>query len=178
MTDDQLIGEVLQGDQSCFARLIERHQRALLQYLWNLASSEHDCEELSQETLLRAYRNLSTFDASRSSFRTWLLTIARNLAFNHVAKRRPHLTSELPDVAVCEEPSRRLEHREWFSKLDEALGRLPWEQRSAFVLIEIQELTYAEAAVIEDVPVGTVKSRVSRAKRQIRECLTTNPKNK
>ena len=70
------------------------------------------------------------------------------------------------------------EDGDMFSKLDEALGRLPWEQRSAFVLIEIQELTYAEAAVIEDVPVGTVKSRVSRAKRQIRECLTTNPKNK
>jgi len=178
MTDDQLIAEVLRGNRSRYAELVARHQRTLLQYLWNLAPNRHDCEELAQEALLRAFRHLSGFDSSRSCFRTWLLTIARNLAFNFSAKQRPQPMSELPEAPTHDgEPSRNLEQREWFKQLDVALARLPLEQRSAFVLIEIQQLSYADAAEVEGVPLGTIKSRVSRAKQLIRESFTSRAQN-
>ena len=137
MTDDQIIAAVLSGDRHRFRGLVERHERVLLQYLHNLLPNRHDCEELAQEAFLRAYTHLSRFDASQSSFRTWLLVIARRRALNFLAKHRPVLSEQVPEQATVADPAAGLTRQEQLDAFDRALEMLPLEQRSAFVLAEI-----------------------------------------
>lgn len=172
MTDEQIIADVLAGDRHRFRMLVERHERVLLQYLHNLLPNRHDCEELAQEAFLRAFTHLASFDRALSSFRTWLLVIARRRALNVLAKHRPELSHHVPEVATEADPAARLTRHEQFEALDRALDSLPMEQRSAFVLAEIQELPYAEVAMIEGVPLGTVKSRVARARVYLRRVFS------
>ncbi|MBC7821065.1 MAG: sigma-70 family RNA polymerase sigma factor, partial [Planctomycetaceae bacterium] len=133
-----------------------------------------DAEDLVQEVFVAVFRKLDAFDAERSQFATWLLTIARNQCLNHL-KRSSLPTvfrSEFDVEARTAQPSDAVLSRELHARLDAALERLPLEQRTAFVLAEIQELPYAEIAIIEEVELGTIKSRVSRARQRLREVLS------
>jgi RNA polymerase sigma-70 factor (ECF subfamily) len=114
---------------------------------------------------------LARFDSRRASFATWLFTIARNKCFNAMKRRRPQLVQLLPERADCRTPDFCLSEKEWFEQLDAALDALPFEQEAVFVLAEIHELPLEEIGQIEGVPLGTVKSRLSRAKEKLREFL-------
>ena len=126
---------------------------------------------MSQEVFVAAFVHLDSFDVRRAKFLTWLLTIAHNRCCNRL-KRRTVEPLET-DSLICEvaSPDQVASNREVWRRLDEELERLPIEQRTAFVLAEVQEIPLAEIAVIEGVPLGTVKSRVSRAKEKLRRVL-------
>ena len=96
------------------------------------------------------------------------MVIARNKAFSAAAKMAPELVAELPEPQQESDPGAAMDAVEWRRCLDAALEQLPIAQRSAFVLAEIHELPYAEIAQIEGVELGTVKSRVARAKAALR----------
>lgn len=119
---------------------------------------------------MAAFVSLSRFDASRASFSTWLFTIARNRCINLLKKKRLHSHPELDSVADCENTDAII-NEEFMQQLDHALSVLPVEQRAAFVLSEIEELPYAEIARIEQTSLGTVKSRIHRAKKQLQSLL-------
>ena len=97
--------------------------------------------------------------------------VARNRCRNELARRRPVPLGELPDVPDLRSPERAASEAELFRQLDAALGGLPFEQRSAFVLSQMQGLSYEEVARIEGVGVGTVKSRIARAREKLRSLL-------
>jgi RNA polymerase sigma-70 factor (ECF subfamily) len=120
---------------------------------------------------LAAFRRLSSFDASRSAFSTWLFTIARNRCRNELARRRPVTAAELPEVVDAHSPEQAASEAELLRRLDSALADLPFEQRSAFLLAELQGLSYEEVARIEGVGLGTVKSRIARAREKLRLLL-------
>jgi RNA polymerase sigma-70 factor (ECF subfamily) len=122
---------------------------------------------------LAAFRHLASFDPKRSAFSTWLFTIARNRCRNELARRRPVAGTELPDVVDLRSPERAASEAELLRQLDAALDTLPFEQRSAFVLAQLQGLSYEEVGRIEDVGVGTVKSRIARAREKLR-CLLSH----
>ena len=147
-----------------------RYQRPLLTLIRNLTPPDTDHEGVAQEVFLAAFRSLASFDPKRSAFSTWLFTIARNRCRNELARRRPVVGAELPDVVDLRSPERAASEAELFRQLDAALGALPFEQRSAFVLAHLQGLSYEEVARIEGVGVGTVKSRIARAREKLR-CL-------
>lgn len=122
-------------------------------------------DDLTQETYLRAFRSLSGFEA-RASARTWLLGIARRACADHIRtlQRRRRFEAELP------EPATGPDHAGWVSAA--ALLRvLPQDRRAAFVLTQLIGLSYAEVADVEGVPVGTIRSRVARARTQLIEAL-------
>jgi RNA polymerase sigma-70 factor (ECF subfamily) len=149
------------GDRSAAAEFVRLTQPGLLRFLTVLAD-RGDVEDLAQETYLRAMPALARFDA-RSSARTWLYAIARRVAVDHVrqAQRRPR-TSPLEHV---DESRQRVP-----SQFDEAvalhdlLRTLAPDRREAFALTQLLGLSYEEAAQICDCPVGTIRSRVFRAR--------------
>lgn len=172
MSDDQeVIRRVLEGEVSSFRVLVERYQGPLFGFLGNLLPGAADREDIAQEVFLAAYRNLGAYRPETAGFSTWLLTIARNKCLNLLQRRRPRLLAELPEQAHARTPDAALAEKELFCALDAALSALPFEQKSAFVLAEFEQLSYEEIARIEAVPVGTIKSRVARARDKLRSLL-------
>lgn len=172
MSDDvSTISRVLTGDAGAFRELVERHERRVYGFAWQLLRDAGEAEDVAQEVFVAAYRKLGEFEASRAQFSTWLLTLTRNRCCNVLRgrERRERIERQVsrplpaPEVAPAD--------GEVWQELDRALERLPLEQRTAFVLAELQDLPYAEIAAIEGVEIGTVKSRVSRARERLREAL-------
>lgn len=171
MNDDlHAIQSVLAGDVESFRQLVERYQRPLLSLIRNLTPPDADHEGVAQDVFLASYRSLASFDPTRSAFSTWLFTIARNRCRNELARRRPEAVRNLPDVVDRRSPAQAAEAAELSHRLAAALADLPFEQRSAFVLAQLQGLSYEEVARIEGVSVGTVRSRIARAREKLR-CL-------
>lgn len=166
------IRSVLDGDREAFRPLVDRHQRAVVAFVRGMVGQRGDADDLSQDVFLTAYRKLNLYDAKRGIWRTWLLAIARRLTVSWIRKHRHSVDSA--HVAVSPErhdPATIAMQLEWSARLDEALIALPEEQRAAFVLSEINGLPLLEIAAIEGVPVGTVKSRTSRAKESLRRAM-------
>jgi RNA polymerase sigma-70 factor (ECF subfamily) len=176
MDDDlQTIQRVLAGDIDTFRVLVERHQGPLFALVGNLVRDAADRDDIAQETFLAAYLHLGSYDPQKAKFSTWLLTIARNKCINAMTQRRPLAMEALPPRVDRRGPADRLLEREFFTQLDQALAALPFEQKTAFVLSEIEGLSHEEICQIEDVPLGTVKSRISRAKEKLRSLFSCLP---
>jgi RNA polymerase sigma-70 factor, ECF subfamily len=172
MSDDaEVIRRILTGETSSFRILVERYEKPLFCFLRNLLPNAADCEDLAQEVFLAAYCNLGSYRPEAARFSTWLFTIARNKCRNLLQKRRPVVLDELPERTDLRSPDAALEQDEFSRQLDSALAALPFEQKTAFTLAEIQELSLEEVARIEGVGVGTVKSRLSRSKEKLRAQL-------
>ena len=142
-----------------------RHTQA---EVWRFTAALVDpgaADDLTQETFLRAFRALAAFEG-RSSVRTWLLGIARRTCADHLRAviRRRRLDARLAAQAYTEIPHPDPAHR---LGADDLLNRLSEERRTAFVLTQVIGLSYAEAAEVEDVPVGTIRSRVARARDEL-----------
>jgi RNA polymerase sigma-70 factor (ECF subfamily) len=172
MDDDlQVIGRVLAGDVDSFRLLVRRYEGPVFRLARNLLPDPGDAADMAQEVFLAAYQHLASYDPRRSAFATWLLTIARNKCYGALKKRRPVARADLPEEADLRTPDRQAAEEELSRQLDAALAALPFEQQTAFVLAEIQGLSHEEIGHIEGVPVGTVKSRLSRAKEKLRSLL-------
>jgi RNA polymerase sigma-70 factor (ECF subfamily) len=142
--------------------------RATQAQVWRFVAALVDpgsADDLTQDTYLRAFRALPAFEG-RSSVRTWLLGIARRACADHLRAviRRRRLDARLARQAYTDVPHPDPAHRLGATDL---LDRLSEERRSAFVLTQVLGLSYAEAAAVEDVPVGTIRSRVARARDEL-----------
>ena len=167
----------VRGDRAALTDLIRLTQHDLQRFLSAL-TAPGDVEDLAQETYLRAVRALPQF-AGRSSVRTWLFTIARHVAADHVrrATRRPR-TATLPDWQVSADAatagsgaSRFEEHH----ALTELIRGLTADRREAFMLTQVAGLSYAEAAEICQCPIGTIRSRVARAREDLVVAMEDRP---
>lgn len=168
--DRELVRRVLAGQTDDFRLLVERHQQPIFRFAAGLLGDREEAQDVTQDTFLAAFANLSGYAASRAAFSTWLYTIARNRCINVLKRRRPVALAE-PDSIWDVTKADTLASQEISEQLDRALAALPVEQRSAFVLAEIEELAYSEIARIERTSLGTVKSRIHRAKQRLRSLL-------
>lgn len=169
--DLEAIKRVLAGDIESYRCLVDRYQRPIWTMVRNQTPLNTDHEGIAQDVFLSAYRSLASFDPKRSTFSTWLFTIARNRCRNELARRRPVVGAEFPEVVDLRSPDQAASEAELLHQLDAALDTLPFEQRSAFVLAHLQGLSYEEVGQIEGVGVGTVKSRIARAREKLRTLL-------
>ncbi len=167
----EVIQQVLEGDVDSFRLLVQRYQKPVISMINNIINDQHICEDIAQEVFLTAYKKLTSFDPARSNFSTWLFTIARNKSLNALKRKAVLSMSQLPEKADSHNPSDDLGKKEFFDKLDRILQTLPAKLKTAFVLAELEKLSYAEIAQIEGVRIGTVKSRINRAKRKLRVAL-------
>jgi RNA polymerase sigma-70 factor, ECF subfamily len=152
------------GDAAAQAAFV----RATQVDVWRFTAALVDpgsADDLTQETFLRAFRSLPSFEG-RSSVRTWLLGIARRTCADHLRAvvRRRRLDARLAAEAWTESPAPDPAHRMSTAAL---LDSLSPDRRTAFVLTQVLGLSYAEAATVEDVPVGTIRSRVARAREEL-----------
>jgi RNA polymerase sigma-70 factor (ECF subfamily) len=169
--DTDVIHQVLRGEVDSFKLLVERYYRPVIRFTKNMTNDSHICEDIAQDVFLVAYKKLHCFDPHRSNFSTWLFTIARYKTLNALKKKKPLFMSQLPQMPDSRNPSNDLSEKEFFDKLDRILQSLPARQKTAFVLAEFEKLPYARIAQIEGVRIGTIKSRISRAKRKLRSAL-------
>jgi RNA polymerase sigma-70 factor (ECF subfamily) len=156
------------GDTTAATEFIRATQRDVMRFLAPLTLAA-DVEDLTQETYLRALRRLPEF-AGRSSARTWLFAIARRVAADHVrlANRRPRVAA-VPDwqaTAEAADAAGSARFDEQYA-LTDLLAGLPADRREAFVATQVLGLSYLEAAEVCDCPVGTIRSRVARAREDL-----------
>lgn len=172
MTEDHTaIAQVLAGARDAFRTLVDRHQQRVFNLSRQLLCDPIEAEDITQEVFVAAYLNLKTFDAQRATFATWLLTITRHRCCNALRSRHRRQHRECIEPSDVDGPEVAVLHREVWQQFDLALAALPLEQRTAFALAEIHELSHAEIARIEGCKIGTVKSRISRAKTRLRNSL-------
>ncbi len=172
MPDDlEVIQHVLGGERDLVRVLVERYGGSVWRVVTGLLGPGPDAEDAAQDVFVAAYANLASYDAGKARFSTWVLTIARNRCLNVMKQRRPVAMDRLPERPELRTPEVAAAEREWFERLDAALAGLPDEQKTAFVLAEIEGLSLEEVGRVEGVPLGTVKSRISRAKQKLRAAL-------
>jgi RNA polymerase sigma-70 factor (ECF subfamily) len=172
MTDEaRIIRQILEGDMESFRLLLQRYEKPVVRMIRNITGHSDSCEDVAQDVFFTAYRRLASFDAARSSFSTWLFTIARNKSINTLRKKRVLPMSELPEGADCRDPADFLARKEVLTELDRVLQALPMRHRRAFVLAEFEKLPYEKIAQIEGAKLGTIKSRINRAKKKLRSAL-------
>ncbi len=179
MTDAELVERTLAGSDDGFAVLVARHQRPVFNLLARMLRNPALAEELAQETFLKAYTHLRSFNPEYK-FSNWILRIAHNAAIDVLRQRGPRLVS-LDEPAESEQPridetledpqsdeaERRVERRDLSRILGAALGHLRPEYRRAVILRYQQDLGYEEIAAITGEPVGTVKSHLHRARAEM-----------
>jgi RNA polymerase sigma-70 factor, ECF subfamily len=169
--DSDIVKRVLNGDMDSFRILVERYQRPVLSMIQRLIWDSHRAEEIGQDVFVAAFQKLSSFDPARGKFSTWLFTIARNLSLNAVNKKNPIAMEHLPDLPAAGNPSDDLADRELFDSLDQTLKSLPGKLQRAFILAEFEQMPYEEIARIEGTRLGTVKSRINRARLRLHAAM-------
>ena len=181
--DWALVQECVAADETACTRLVTDHQRMVYQLALHLLGDPQEALDLSQEVFLKVFRTLGQF-RGQSTLRTWIYRIVVNQASNRQRWwRRRHRSQQvrLEDLTATQGelkenhgssmPDRVLQQRETSDRVWAALKRLPFDQRAVIVLREIDGLSYEEIATSLDVAVGTVKSRLARAREGLRLAL-------
>jgi RNA polymerase sigma-70 factor (ECF subfamily) len=178
--DSLLIRQCLQGSTAAFGELVRRYQDRLFNTVYRLLDHAEDAQDVVQEAFLNAYQNLGSFKGD-SQFFTWLYRIAMNTAISLKRKQRAtvslsgerdgDLGLEPADASEDVQPEITLRRRERARKLQDALNRLSPDHRAVLVLKEIEGEKYEVIAEILEVPVGTIRSRLHRARAELRDLL-------
>ncbi len=170
--DYELIKRVQNGDMVAYNEIVSKYKNRLMNTIVRMISSEQEAEDIIQETFLRVYQHRDSFDF-RHCFSTWLYTIALNLARNELRKRKRFKFFDIFDMQGHEsEIAVEMKLPSNLPKiLENAIETLPNKYKMAFILRDIQEQPYEEVAKIMNIPLGTVKSRVNRARALLRENL-------
>ena len=173
--EDQIVALVLAGNAGQFRKLVEQYHQPVFRFAHNMVGDKHDAEDITQEVFLAAFRHLATYNSKRASLLTWLITITRNQCVNHLKRSRRVIADETITKSQPAADNNDCGRNEFWRQLDEALDALPTEQKTAFILAEIEELPYADIAQIEETTLGTIKSRIPRAKQRLRAVVAFTP---
>ncbi len=182
--DNALVSAYLEGNEDAFEALVGRYQDKLVNYLNNLLHDYELSVDLAQEAFIRVYKNADRYQG-KYQFSTWIYRIATNLAIDEIRHRerkgrfffynvmsffqKDDKQFPLPDKR--ESPEKALDRKEKLDRLQAAIDTLPEKYRLAFMLKEVQELSYEETSRVLDISLGTAKSRIHRAKMLLREKL-------
>jgi RNA polymerase sigma-70 factor (ECF subfamily) len=176
VNDEELIQQSLSGNRTAYEKLVLKYQDRLFNTMVHVAGSPEDALDVVQEAFLQAYLRLSTFRQT-SQFYTWLYRIAFNLSLGIRRKRKPTASGDgialqgSEPVGEAIDPLEKIGNDEMSQILWGAIDRLHADYRSAIVLREIEGCSYEEISQILDLPVGTVRSRLHRARNILKESL-------
>jgi len=179
--DRELVGQARQGDREAFTQLIVQYQVPLYNMALRMIGYREDAADVTQEAFLRAWEKIRSL--RDAPFKSWLFQIAVNLCYDHFRRGRRY--GVMPDEEqggkivglgiVMPDPQERAEANERSRIVRESIEALDHDMRSALVLRDINGMAYDEIAGILGVPLGTVKSRIARARAQVQEHLQRNP---
>jgi RNA polymerase sigma-70 factor (ECF subfamily) len=183
---DLLVEAFRRGSPGAFDEIVRAHQDRVYSFCVRMLQDREDALDAAQEVFLSAYRNLETF-RGEAALSTWLLRIAANRCLNRIRQRKSLAGRETPwpepdadgegsafqpEGGEDDRPDRVAENRELGAILSEALARLDPDSRSVVLLSDVEGFSYEEIAGLAGVPVGTVKSRLHRARMALRQMLS------
>jgi RNA polymerase sigma factor (sigma-70 family) len=180
--DSKLIRAALRGKQEAFQRLMDKYRDAIYHLLRRMISSSDEIDDLTQETFIKAFASLKSFNEDYA-FSTWLYKIATNNCIDYIRKKKLQTYSidkpiesvesdfsfELPDTTY--EPDRDIIQRQRSTLIEEAIASLPEKYRRVIILRHTEEKDYAEIAKILHLPIGTVKAHLFRAREMLNKYL-------
>ncbi|MGR8940237.1 MAG: RNA polymerase sigma factor RpoE [Gammaproteobacteria bacterium] len=181
--DEDLVLRVQQGDKSAYDLLVVKYQHKIVQLVNRYVKDPSEAQDVAQEAFIKAYRALGSF-RGESAFYTWLYRIAINTAKNYLMSRSrrnvdmqvdvqdAEVYENLPQLQGLDTPERELLNKEIAETIKSAIAKLPEEMRVAIMLREFEGMSYEEIAQAMDCPVGTVRSRIFRAREAIDNKLT------
>jgi RNA polymerase sigma factor (sigma-70 family) len=170
-----LVRETLKGSAAAFEELVRGYERLVVHIVYRMIPKTEDREDLCQEVFVRVYENLAGF-GFRSKLSTWISRIAYNTCLNHLHKRRELSMDEvLPGIesadqlpGSCARPDKVTEQQDIAARLQEEIEQLPLPYRTVLTLFHIEQMSYAEIGRIMDLPEGTVKSHLFRARSHLK----------
>ena len=181
--DQAIVERAQRGDQQAFGMLVEKYQRKLGRLLSRMVRDQAEVEDVVQESFIKAYRALPNFRGD-SAFYTWLYRIGINTAKNYLVSmgRRPQVSEDIEiedaenfedgdELRTLETPESSLMTKEIAQTVNDTMMALPDELRTAITLRELEGLSYEEIATLMNCPIGTVRSRIFRARETIAEEL-------
>ena len=172
--DSNLIDRFLSGDEEGFEMLVRKYQDRVINIVHSLGSRIQNADDIAQEVFIKVYKNLSFFN-KKAKFSTWLYRITVNTAYSYLKKEKRYI----PLVYVKRQDNfkkavlDKLEYQEKQKLIDEVLKRLPFKYRTVIVLKEIEGLSYTDIAKTLGCRVGTVESRLFRARRILKNILSS-----
>ena len=181
-TDTEIIGRILKGKKEDFETLVKKYQASIINYVYRMIGDYESAVDLSQEVFLKVYLSLDKYD-KKFRFSTWLYKIASNLTIDHLRKRKLKTLSidsgrrGENDLHSFEIPSRNpgpdslYLTKDLRERIERSLRALPEEYREILTLRHINGLSYNEIAAITSLPPGTVKNRIFRARRKLKEIV-------
>ena len=181
--DQKLVEKAQRGDKKAFSMLVEKYQRRLNRLLSRMVRDQSEIEDIVQDSFIKAYRAINSFRGD-SAFYTWLYRIGINTAKNHLVKlgKRPKAMNDVeieeienfkdaPDLRNQEPPETTMMSNEIVTSVNQTIEALPTELKEAISLREMEGLSYEEIADLMNCPIGTVRSRIFRAREVIAEKL-------
>lgn len=181
-SDTELVVRTLDGSQAAFGELVRRYERPIVGLVLRMVRDRGVAEELAQDVFVKAYDRLETYD-QRRKFSSWLFKVAHNATIDHLRRRRldtvPLETTESDDVQLTDvlaasggrQPDDRVLQREIGEALEAAIGELRPAYREVLLLRFAHGASYDEIAEVMDLPLGTVKTHLHRARKQLAERL-------
>lgn len=178
-----LVAQAKAGDKRAFGELVRRYRDRILALCLHLTGNEGDAEDITQEVFLRAYRALPQFEG-RSQFFTWVYRMAVNRSLNARRDRKRRRENSMDDprvdraiaVDAAGDPVLASELRSTYTHLLSELDRLPADMATSVVLVALQGLSHAEAAVVQKCSPGTVAWRIHEARKRLRKALEHRPR--
>ena len=182
MTEQELVARARAGDQSAFEQLVLDNQNKVYTLAFRMVNDREEAADLAQEAFLKAWQGLPSFHGD-SSFSTWIYRLTTNLCIDHI--RRQKRQQEIKPVTSIDDsenglgevadwkqdPQRHVERQELHRTLARALQQLPDQQRQILVMRELSGLSYQEIGQALDLDLGTVKSRIARARKNLQKIL-------
>ncbi len=178
LTDIELIASAMRGREAGFEELVRRYQRPITNYVFRMLNDYDSSLDVTQEVFIKVYNSLSKY-SSEYKFSTWLYRIAHNAAIDHIRRKSPNqqsLEAEKGDGSYqlqleCPNPTpeQERERSEWRTEIAAVVKCLPAAYRELILLRHSQDLSYDEIAEITNLPLGTVKNRLFRAREMMRE---------
>lgn len=181
MDDRDLVGRARRGDREAFTQLIVQYQVPLYNMALRMVGGPEDAADIAQEAFLRAWEKIRTL--REAPFKSWLFQIAANLCYDHFRRGRRYGTMPQDEQAgkvvglgiATPDPQERAEANERNRLVRQSIAALEHDMRMAIVLRDVNGLSYDEIAGVLRVPLGTVKSRIARARAQVQESLQRHP---
>ena len=190
MTDAELIGQLAEGDQTAFRKVVDKYQSLVFNACFNILRNSGDAEDIAQEVFIEVYESISQF-RHESKLSTWLYRISINKSLNHLRKHRmksmmlsieqffvgeKNIKFDIEDASASNSPH-SVEYTERSQVLQNAIASLPENQRIAFTLNKFDDLSYQEVAEVMNVSLASVESLIHRAKLGLQKKLINYYKN-
>ena len=185
-TDEELIAQFQAGNENAYLEIVERFKDRLFAFVYRFVGDGDLAEDLVQDTLIKVYTHRHAY-REIARFSTWIYTIAGNLARTELRKRKRRATFSMSTLGIGEReyelpsedyaPTKTLEGEQTEKHIRNAMAKLPLHFRTVIILRDVQELSYEEISKIMKIPLGTVKSRVNRARLRL-QVMLSNLRNK